>query len=565
MQLMSNQMVFRMLSICSVFVLASAQVFAQSDYDKKIQEFNRNSSFEFVVLHCSHSTLVSGETLFYVASVVPINTLDAPSVVVYVELHDSQGAVRYRQKVICPNGVGRGDFQIPRSLKTGDYTLFAYTEWMRNFSDRSFTRKQIFVLNRFGVVDEVDRKGLIRHVFSEKRDSVLEITARQNKGRLLLVRSYDEVLYFVELKSDYERIVLNNFKTRGPIGYVLMDNRQDVIEQGSIYQPELVDLEIREGALVKRGRYKVMIKTANSKSSPVSMSILSRFPYPGEAASDCEIGLWAAPFLAVEKDDFTHRRELYVLPSSRESPENIHFEEGEEKRAQVSERSGSELDSVVAFRLLEEYFDDSRTERDVFSFIQFDQRIDPHAYVEFESMEDFVRVLIPRLKVKKTGSKLSMQCRRESKTRVSGFYDSAPLMVIDNHLSSIEDFFALSPKTVELIRVANSDESIASTLIVGNVDFGLVVVNTNQTALPQKETVSFLSDFHAPIVKSQLRTERVATVPIIGNLIVWDTVVGDHFSFETGDRTGKIVIEAQCVFADGIWGVRRIELIIQSR
>lgn len=65
----------------------------------------------------------------------------------YVELLNSKGAVI--QKKICwaQNGLSYGDFHLPDSTYTGVYQIRAYTNWMRNFDERGYFRKNIIIWN----------------------------------------------------------------------------------------------------------------------------------------------------------------------------------------------------------------------------------------------------------------------------------------------------------------------------------------------------------------------------------------------------------------------------------
>jgi hypothetical protein len=44
-------------------------------------------------------------------------------------------------------GKGSGDFEIPKNIPTGIYYFLAYTNWMKNFGEASFFRKEILVIN----------------------------------------------------------------------------------------------------------------------------------------------------------------------------------------------------------------------------------------------------------------------------------------------------------------------------------------------------------------------------------------------------------------------------------
>ncbi|MGE5395822.1 MAG: hypothetical protein ACM3P1_13850 [Candidatus Saccharibacteria bacterium] len=65
----------------------------------------------------------------------------------YVELLNAKGTVI--QKKICwaQNGLSYGDFHLPDTTSTGVYQIRAYTNWMRNFDESGFFRKNIIIWN----------------------------------------------------------------------------------------------------------------------------------------------------------------------------------------------------------------------------------------------------------------------------------------------------------------------------------------------------------------------------------------------------------------------------------
>ena len=46
-------------------------------------------------------------------------------------------------------GIGYGSLSLPDTLRTGPYQVIAYTNWMRNFGESCFFRKQLLIVNRF--------------------------------------------------------------------------------------------------------------------------------------------------------------------------------------------------------------------------------------------------------------------------------------------------------------------------------------------------------------------------------------------------------------------------------
>lgn len=92
---------------------------------------------ETIFLHTNSTTFITGETLYCKTYCLNPDNY-SPSLIsriAYIELVDNTKKTVFTQKLHLENGMGRGDFFIPTTLKTGNYKLVAYTQWMRNLPE----------------------------------------------------------------------------------------------------------------------------------------------------------------------------------------------------------------------------------------------------------------------------------------------------------------------------------------------------------------------------------------------------------------------------------------------
>ena len=61
----------------------------------------------------------------------------------FVELVNTYGQVLKRNTIFLNKGLGQGDFHLNDTLAAGDYTIRAYTNWMRNFDEEFIFSKNI--------------------------------------------------------------------------------------------------------------------------------------------------------------------------------------------------------------------------------------------------------------------------------------------------------------------------------------------------------------------------------------------------------------------------------------
>ena len=132
-----------------VLLIASSQLtVAQSSSSNG----NLNISIdETVFIHSNATTFVSGETLFYKLYCLNATnkTPSTISKVAYVELIDSNKENVFKNKLFMENSTGQGDFFVPTTLKTGNYKLIGYTNWMLNKPVSEIFQMDIVVINPF--------------------------------------------------------------------------------------------------------------------------------------------------------------------------------------------------------------------------------------------------------------------------------------------------------------------------------------------------------------------------------------------------------------------------------
>jgi hypothetical protein len=129
--------------------LIFAQNNATSNSNIAILQSNREKNF----LHCNATTFVTGETLYYkLYSLNPIKTnATTVSKIAYVELTGENNKRIFLQKLFLENGIGQGDFFVPSTLKTGNYKLVAYTNWVLNKPDSEIFQMNISIINPYQI------------------------------------------------------------------------------------------------------------------------------------------------------------------------------------------------------------------------------------------------------------------------------------------------------------------------------------------------------------------------------------------------------------------------------
>ncbi len=104
-------------------------------------------TLEKVYLHLDRSYYKIGDKVWYKIYLLNAHThkKTALSAVVYVDLINSESQIIETQTIKIEESGGHGSFELPTYLVKGEYTIRAYTNYMRNFDRSLFFRKKIYI------------------------------------------------------------------------------------------------------------------------------------------------------------------------------------------------------------------------------------------------------------------------------------------------------------------------------------------------------------------------------------------------------------------------------------
>jgi len=114
-----------------------------------VENYTQNNLQEKLYVHTDKNFYVANEICWFkiynVDAVLnrPLNI----SKVAYLELIDNNNKAVWQEKIALNEGSGNGSILIPSAISTGNYTLRAYTNWMKNFNEGFFFEKKISILN----------------------------------------------------------------------------------------------------------------------------------------------------------------------------------------------------------------------------------------------------------------------------------------------------------------------------------------------------------------------------------------------------------------------------------
>jgi hypothetical protein len=155
-----NFFVFIMATFCHQLVTGNNIIFnPASDDTVKI--------IEKVYLHTDRNSYYSGDDIWFKAYLIDASyrLLTNHSSNLHVELISPASKIVFSRVIRISEGLGSGDFHLPDEFRTGKYRLRAYTNYMRNFSEKLFFSKEIVVINPSAPQDELS--GDIKYTLNE--------------------------------------------------------------------------------------------------------------------------------------------------------------------------------------------------------------------------------------------------------------------------------------------------------------------------------------------------------------------------------------------------------------
>ena len=127
---------------------------------------------ERIVVSSNAALFFAGESMYFKAYCfnAETNQYSNNSKIAYVELVGEDNVV-FKEKVRLVKGIGSGDFFIPADVKSGNYKLIGYTQWMKNGSKSNFYQTDIVVLNPFEENGNADGSNSIQENLKNKLTS----------------------------------------------------------------------------------------------------------------------------------------------------------------------------------------------------------------------------------------------------------------------------------------------------------------------------------------------------------------------------------------------------------
>lgn len=133
----------RAINLISI-ILISLSMWGQNIPDRPDMVYPQES----LRVHLTQTSLFPGEVMaFKIYCTNPLFPELELSRIVFIELVNDLNVPVLRKKILLEHGAGEGQFVLPADLASGIYTLLSYTNWMKNFGEKSFDKQSVLIVN----------------------------------------------------------------------------------------------------------------------------------------------------------------------------------------------------------------------------------------------------------------------------------------------------------------------------------------------------------------------------------------------------------------------------------
>ncbi|MEM9674388.1 MAG: hypothetical protein AAF992_17475, partial [Bacteroidota bacterium] len=115
--------------------------------ENQLRDFSESEVHEQLHLQLSESVVGAGESIWFQAAIINVDSTKELSRVVYLELFNRQQKVVARGVYPASYGIATGQLALPDSLAGGWYQLQAYTQYMRNSYSTNYFSQPMLVIN----------------------------------------------------------------------------------------------------------------------------------------------------------------------------------------------------------------------------------------------------------------------------------------------------------------------------------------------------------------------------------------------------------------------------------
>ena len=251
---------------------------------------NKPLYFEKLFIHVNKTSYFIDDTIWFKAYVGDSdNKPSLKTTRLSVNLLDSKGAIIQEKSVFIYKGVGKGQFVLKDSLKSGTYYIQAFTNYMRNFGGDNFCLQEINLTNKKNIEKEKSKDNYDIQLFPEgghlleDTENVLGIKSLINNkgidftGKIINSKNQEIVSFknehlgmtkcmFIYTKNEQYTAVINLKDTIIKIAVPIAEKKGIILSVNN-NEPDFISVKLKTNSnsidKLKKSNYKLLFHQKN--------------------------------------------------------------------------------------------------------------------------------------------------------------------------------------------------------------------------------------------------------------------------------------------------------------
>jgi hypothetical protein len=505
---------------------------------------------------------------------------------------DQEGTTLARNKQKLNDGLGFGNFTLPKNLPGAVYILRAYTIAAKGFDCLVF-KKELPVFNRIDLRQQLAASGLTvpdsacnGELTSIREGNDLKIHMSSDIEGTIIAYSKGIVLFNHDLSTINFPYVVDNV-TANEIAITILDKNQELRCETVVpaSQPAGYSFYVDYNAVVSANDNASVTLTlrdslGDEAGGNFSMSIRRRSEVtrPEEEFFDGTIR-----FSELQKiGDFRAlaSRERYLYPKHPGSLQPLKFAEkfmGPQikEAAHTFALTANEVDRYKLISRIDSAYGNHEMEYEhLDTHLPFDNTYTPDDFQTLPTFEDFFTEIIRQGRIKRTkGRKMLILRNTENKNAVYN-YKGNPLIMVDGYISTnLDAILNLDPALIRRINLTWKVGTLSDAAIASLADNGILAIYSKSGSLATgvEREQGIYDGFHIPFSYSALNREKQnkSEMPVLSDLLYWNPVIElrgrQKLTFFTSDDLGEYVVDIVGVAYTGELIRKRITFEVRSK
>ena len=536
-------------------------------------------SNELTYIHTDRDVYIAGETMFFKLYVLEelSKKPSYKSKIAYLLLRNETASSILKIRLKVKNGISYGSIFLPDTLSTGSYEIVSYTNWMKNFGESTFFKKEIIIANRFdkelnlhtntsltsdsnkimNVMRPVEIPLITEKQTYRQREKVSVTLGNSVSGKIqhasLSVSVYEET---PGISIDYtfcnylflsKRINTENYK---PLSHAYLPETKGEIVQGKVIDVNTKKTVPDACVLLSSPDTIVNLQYAYTNSKGIFQFQLNDY-YNGKELIFSIKDAPTTKALKIEIEDEFNLKTLFKAGRFSENPEL--------KNYILRSQDIVYINKTYPFKIVEEL-----TKPLITSYIcpkVYNKPIQSVYPVDFVSLPDFTEIareILPTVKVRKHNNTYVANII-DTENRI--FFNKKPALFLDGVLiDDINQIIMFGTDKINKIDVLSTER------IYGDLKFpGIIAVFSKSMEIkninPNQTSIRVMNDIYHPYSIFNLddnKNSKPSLSPDFLQLLYWNpnfeinSTQNSNFEFYTSDHIGNYIIKVEGITSEGI-------------